>query len=137
MAELKMFDQTVGLLQKVLDLRLKNQQVITSNIANADTPGYVPAHFRFEKDLQRALSTPQAPQAGEQPGEIPVGGGRVAAVQGEVVRDPVNSSVGDGNGVRVDQQMIDLSENQIMYEAATEMLNHKFGLLKYVVDETK
>ena len=31
--------------------------------------------------------------------------------------------------------MIDLAENQIMYEAATQMLNKKMGLLKYVAGD--
>lgn len=136
MAEMKIFDQTVGVLQKVLDLRLKNQQIITSNIANAETPGYVPARFHFEADLRRALASPQTRLSTVQPGQISLEDGGLQGVQGEVVREAPPGGVGDGNGVRVDQEMLDLSENQIKYEAAARMLSQKFGLLKYVVDET-
>ncbi|MBU6376072.1 MAG: hypothetical protein KGQ59_08760, partial [Bdellovibrionales bacterium] len=34
------FDPTIGALNTVMNLRLMNQNVISSNIANADTPGY-------------------------------------------------------------------------------------------------
>jgi flagellar basal-body rod protein FlgB len=35
----------------------------------------------------------------------------------------------------VDQEMVALAENQILYEAATQMLNKKLGLLKYVAQD--
>lgn len=127
-----MFNSTVGLLKKVLDLRVKNQQVIASNIANADTPGYTPARLDFEKDLQRALGDPSPVRNGH-PNHFPLGGGGVDKVEGRVIRSPDTSGIGDRNGVQVDQEMIALAENQIMYESATQMLGKKLGLLKYVI----
>jgi len=132
MKEIAMFNSTVGLLKKVLDLRVKNQQVIASNIANADTPGYTPARLDFEKDLQRALGDP-SPARDRHPNHFPLDGGSVDKVEGRVIRSPDTSGIGDRNGVQVDQEMIALAENQIMYESATQMLSKKLGLLKYVI----
>ena len=42
------FDTTMRLLQKVLDLRSTNQEIIGANIANAETPGYAAQSFSFE-----------------------------------------------------------------------------------------
>jgi flagellar basal-body rod protein FlgB len=135
MKEIAMFDRTTGLLKKVLDLRVQKQQTIASNIANADTPGYAPARLEFETDLQRALGEPGSPAHAEHPSHIPLGGGGVDQVEGRVLRTPDASGIGDRNGVEVDQEMIALAENQIMYEATTQMLSKKLGLLKYVIQD--
>lgn len=135
MKDIAMFDRTTGLLKKVLDLRVQKQQTIASNIANADTPGYAPARLEFEADLQRALAEPGHPVRTEHPKHFPLAGGGVEQVAGKVLRTPDASGIGDRNGVEVDQEMIALAENQIMYEAATQMLSKKLGLLKYVIQD--
>jgi flagellar basal body rod protein FlgB len=56
MPGIQQFDTTMKLLQKVLDLRSKNQEIISSNIANAETPGYAAQSFTFEEQLKGALS---------------------------------------------------------------------------------
>ena len=57
----------------------------------------------------------------------------VSEVSGKIVRSPDTTGIGDNNGVSVDQEMIALSENQIMYETAAQLLKKKLSLLKYVV----
>ena len=49
------FDPVIGALNTVLNLRLLNQNVISSNIANADTPGYKAKAVEFESALRDAL----------------------------------------------------------------------------------
>jgi flagellar basal-body rod protein FlgB len=129
---MEIFDRTTRVLNKVLDLRQKNQQLIASNIANADTPGYAPAHLTFEGDLQQALSPPGAALPAPRPGHFAIGGSGLEGVQGKVLRTPSQSAIGDQNGVQLDQEMVDLAENEILYEAAAQMLNKKLALLKYV-----
>ena len=55
MDTLKPFDYHTQLLSKVLDLRAEKAQVIASNIANAETPGFTPSEFTFEQDLANAI----------------------------------------------------------------------------------
>ncbi len=127
------FDRTIGVLQKVLDLRLRKQQVIAANIANADTPGYTPVRLEFEKELRQAVNGPAIkPSPASHAAYFPLAAGDVASVQATITREASASVVGDRNGVDVNQEMIALAENQIMYEAAVEMINKKLGLLKYV-----
>jgi len=123
MPSMGIFDRTVGLLQKVLDLRIQNQQVIASNIANADTPGYAPAHLEFERDLEQAVNDSEKRPAVTHSAHFPIGAGGMDAVQAKVMRTPDSLGIGDG------------AENQILYEAATQMLNKKLGLLKYVAQD--
>ena len=49
------FDPTLGALNTAMNLRLINQNVIASNIANADTPGYKAQRLEFEGALREAL----------------------------------------------------------------------------------
>src|SRR6185369_14561862 len=50
-----LFNTTVELVGKSIDLRAKNQNLIASNIANAETPNYVPKALDFEEELQGVL----------------------------------------------------------------------------------
>lgn len=132
MPDMKIFDKSMVLLQKVLDLRLQNQQVIASNIANADTPGYSPVHLEFEEELQKAAAIPEKSPVKTHNTHFPINGGNLESVQAKLVRTPSKSGIGDGNSVKVNQEMVSLAENQLLYEAAVQILNKKLGLLKYV-----
>ena len=133
MKTLDLFNPSMNLLSKVLDLRSANQQVISSNIANAETPGYAPARFEFEKELRQAIGQNGFHLATDNPHHIPSNTKGVDNVTGTVVKLPDKTGIGDKNGVNVDQEMVSLSENEIMYEAAAQILKKKLSLLAYVV----
>ncbi|MFP7756393.1 flagellar basal body rod protein FlgB [Thermodesulfobacteriota bacterium B35] len=132
---IQQFDPTLVMLQKVLDLRAENQQVISSNIANADTPGYAPATLEFEEQLRSAMAGDGLKPVVTRPGHIPITPGDVSRVTGTISRHPDTTGIGDENGVSVDKEMVRLSENQILYEAAVTMLNKKLAALKYVAGD--
>lgn len=134
MSTLGIFDKTGQVLQKVMDLRQQNQDVIASNIANAQTPGFSPGRLEFQEALSSAVGRGETAMAATHPQHLPVGGG-INQVQGKVLRTPDRSGLGDGNNVNLDQEMINLAENQILYEGATQMLNKKMGILKYVAQD--
>ncbi len=51
-----MFESKIfTLLHKTLDFRTQRQDLLTSNIANKDTPGYKAEDMVFEKSLEKAL----------------------------------------------------------------------------------
>ena len=133
MNTLNLFDDTTTLLQKSLDLRSSNQRVIAGNIANAETPGYAPARFEFEQELKAAISGSDPALTTTHSRHLSMNSENVSQVEGKIVRSPDNTGIGDNNGVSVDQEMITLSENQIMYETAAQLLKKKLSLLKYVV----
>ena len=129
------FDSTINMLRKVLDLRSKNQQIISSNIANADTPGYTPSSLEFEDQLRSAVSGSELKPVATRPGHIPANPADLSRVQGTITTHPDRTGIGDENGVSVDKEMIKLSENQILYEAAIAMLNKKLSILKYAAND--
>jgi flagellar basal-body rod protein FlgB len=130
----KPFDSNMQLLSKVLDLRAQKAQVIAANIANAETPGFSPSRFDFEQDLAYALDKNKGIRLSmSHPAHIPLGPTNFQEVSGKVVMVKDQTGIGDKNGVSVDQEMLDLSENELMYETATQLLNKKLTLLKFVI----
>jgi flagellar basal-body rod protein FlgB len=134
MPGIQQFDTTMKLLQKVLDLRSKNQEIIGSNIANAETPGYSAQSFTFEDQLKSALSDNDSRPMTTQPNHIPLSPVNLGQVTGTISSKRDTSEIGDKNTVSVDQEMIKLSQNEILYETAVTMLNKKLSMLKYAAN---
>jgi len=131
-----MMDQTALLMKKSMDLRLRNQQIIAANVANAQTPGYQAKTFTFEDALRQAATGEGTDLEVTHPQHISTHGGAINNVTGTVGEIRDTSGMGDRNTVEVDQEMINLAENQIMYEATTQLLNKKLSIVKYVVQGT-
>jgi flagellar basal-body rod protein FlgB len=134
MPGIQQFDTTMRLLHKVLDLRTKNQEVIGANIANAETPGYAAQTFTFEDQLHTAMADGGLQSVTTQPNHIPLAPNNLEQVNGNLAVTRDKAGIGDKNTVSVDQEMIKLSKNQILYEAAVTMLNKKMALLKYAAN---
>ncbi len=126
-------DQTLTLLRKVLDLRADNEKVISSNIANSETPGYAPARFKFEDQLKNAMKKDAFTLQTTHSSHIPVGTGNIGSVQGTIVREHDTTGIGDQNGVSLDQEMLALSENELIYETAAQLLKKKLSIQKYII----
>lgn len=134
MDPLKPFDANMQLLGKVLDLRAKKAQVISANIANAETPGYAANRFDFEEDLAQAIKTGKGFKlATSHPGHLPVGPTNFNSVTGKIVTVKDATGIGDKNNVKVDQEMLDLSENELLYETAAQLLKMKMTQMNYVI----
>ncbi len=136
MDPLRPFDTNMQLLSKVLDLRAQKAQVISANIANAETPGYAASRFNFEEDLADAIHSGR--QGGIRfaaPNEkhISLGPANFNAVSGKIITEEDHTGLGDENGVSVDQEMLALSENELLYETTALLLKKKMSLLKHVI----
>lgn len=133
MNPLSPFDANMQLLSKVLDLRAENQKVIGSNIANAETPGYAPARFNFSEELSQAINRTGMPLATSHPGHIPLGPRSIDSVTGTILREPDQTGIGDENGVSVEEEMLALTENELLYETSAQLLKKKLTLMKFVI----
>lgn len=131
-----LFDKTTRALGAAANLRQVRQNVISSNIANAETPGYQAKKVDFEEALSRALNLEGKPlQAGTLPEHYPMGPGSLAKVRADVYENPDAQVNNDGNTVDIANEMTSLAENSIMYKAAIQLINKKMAALKYAVNE--
>jgi flagellar basal-body rod protein FlgB len=136
MDPLKPFDTNMQLLSKVLDLRAQKAQVISANIANAETPGYAASRFDFEEDLANAIDSGRhggIRLAAPNEKHISPGPGNFHSVNGKIIIEQDQTGIGDENGVSVDQEMLALSENELLYETTAQLLKKKMTLLKHVI----
>lgn len=130
----KVFDPTIGALNTSLNLRLVNQNVISSNIANADTPGYKAKAVEFESALRDALGVGTTlPSEGTNPAHIIHRA--TDPVYPEIYDDPNGVESLDGNTVDRASEMAKMAENQLLYDASAELLKRKLAMLKYAVNE--
>jgi flagellar basal-body rod protein FlgB len=128
------FDNTIGALNTSLNLRLMNQNVISSNVANADTPGYKSKAVDFEQTFREILGTTDNISVGSSEA------GHIAPQESdpvfpEIYDDPNGVESLDGNTVDRAAEMAKMAENQIMYDGSVEMLKKKLGMLKYAISE--
>ena len=135
-----LFGTTVTVLGKTIDLRARNQALIASNVANAETPHYTPKALSFENELQGALKGGKKQvQAPTHARHFPLNGSssRVQDVTGKVVETPAKSPGKDGNAVEIEAEMSRMTENQIMYNASVQILAKKFEGLRSALREGK
>lgn len=135
MAEI--FDKTTRALGASVNLRQLRNNVIASNIANAETPGYQAKKVDFEEALARAIDLEGlgSKVEGLQPEHFPVGRGALSRVKADIYENPDVQVSNDGNTVDLHREMSALAENSIMYKAAIQLINKKMAALKYVVSE--
>lgn len=138
------FSRTIDVLGKSVDLRAKNQNLIASNIANAETPNYIPKALAFEQELQGAINDRQSgqrssstPNARHIPLRGAGGTNSLQSVTGRVVETPASTPGRDGNAVELENEMGRMAENQIMFNASVQMLSKKFEGLRTAIREGK
>ena len=127
-----------------LVLRAERQRAIASNIANADTPGYVARDFKFGDALREAakMNAGNGAQALRTAGGTPTSGAAVAAAGASrhipISPDSSTSSIDkygalgyavqtqpslDNNTVDLDRERANFVDNAVRYEATLRFLN--------------
>jgi flagellar basal-body rod protein FlgB len=123
-------EQDLGPLRNAMNIRGHRQELLASNIANADTPHFKARDVDFKSALQTALGassgtsvdavTLARTQAGHLPGtnDLPYGGAVKyrAEYQGAV----------DGNTVNMDVERASMAENSLQLEALIMFVNKRF-----------
>jgi flagellar basal-body rod protein FlgB len=112
----------MNLLEHFLNLSATRQALITSNIANVDTPGYHTRDISFKDEMQRALQS--ASQGDNLETTQPV----IHEVHGLITRP-------DGNNVSIDREGMLLSEVQLQFSIASQLMKAKFKELSLAINE--
>lgn len=124
-------DEALRFQQTALSLRSARQELLASNIANADTPNYKAKDVDFASALQNAL--------GGKTAELQVARTAVAHLEGSanlsvlgapvMYRKPVQPSA-DGNTVDMDVERAQFADNALRYEASVKFVSERLkGIL--------
>jgi len=108
----------LALLERYLDVTTMRQTLVTTNIANIDTPGYHTRDVDFRGELRRAMDGEA--RGGTSPFVMPVRG---------LVERP------DGNNVSPDREAMLLAEVQLQFKAATAVIRAEFAQLSTAIRE--
>jgi len=105
-----------------LMLRSQRQQVLASNIANADTPGYIARDFDFAKALQSA-SGGTTPSAVSTTHTRHLRAGHADPLNPELAYSVQTEPSQDGNSVDLDRERANFVDNSIRYESTLRFIN--------------
>lgn len=130
-----LFDPAIQYLQKVADYRVARQEVVASNIANTETPGYIAREVPFEAYLSRAESGKSAGPGATHPRHIgvPVGGSGPISPPLESEGDAVRV---DGNNVVLEKEMTKSAENTVGYMTAMTLISRKMRAIRTAIDDS-
>ncbi len=113
-----------------LTLRAERQRLLASNIANADTPGYVARDMKFTEALtaatggNHAMSTSHESRGGSygttQARHIPLSGFSEQSTVGYAVQTQPSL---DNNSVDMDRERAAFMDNAVRYEATLRFIN--------------
>ena len=120
-------------------VRAARHEILSANIANADTPGYRPKDIDFDSIIRSVTeiddsSSDQMERRMEAIANSPLD------LQAAIYEpSSFNSKHGDdrldGNGVSLDRQMALLTENSLEFETSLALLSRKLAGLRYAIGE--
>jgi flagellar basal-body rod protein FlgB len=110
-----MLNSVAGSMERYMDLLSARQKLVTSNIANADTPGYHTQDVDFQFEFMSMVKG-QAPAVMEPEG---------------LVEKP------DGNNVDMDREARLLSENTIRFNLASTLARNEIKMYRNAIQEGK
>jgi len=112
---------TLRVLERGLDVASSRHQILANNIANVDTPGFKRSAVDFAQAMADAMKTADS-------GEQVHSSIRVVTEENTVVRN-------DGNNVDIEREMAELAENNLLYNAMSQLLGARYAQLRTVINE--
>lgn len=110
-----MVDKLAEGIERYMDLVALRQRLVSSNIANAETPNYRTKDVDFASEMQAMLD-----------GDAPK------------VTEPAGlAAKSDGNNVSMEREMRLLSENAIRFQIASSLLKTEVRQIKSAIQEGK
>lgn len=108
-----------------LNARLEKQGLVQSNIANIETPGYAVQDFNFSTVMKNALQNREPLNRTH---------------QNHIALDPLEVSesmefIKEDRPVDLDEEMLKLSENQLMYQVTAKIVSKQLEGLRLAIDE--
>ncbi|MDD2791307.1 MAG: flagellar basal body rod protein FlgB [Sulfurimonas sp.] len=131
--------RTHSLISDALDFRAARQDMIASNIANADTPFYKPRDIEFEGALRAKRAellnekSPHLELAQTDAKHIPLQSETSSQSAKLFYRDG-HMARNDGNSVDLDVETTEMSKNSVMFNALIQANKKDSNIFKSVID---
>lgn len=119
---LNRINDTLDFQGQALSLRSHRQRLIASNIANADTPGFVARDFDFAQALREATGALPAGQGPAVTSERHLSGAAGGGAPNLLYATPSQTNL-DRNTVDMDRERAAFADNAVKYEATLRFIN--------------
>lgn len=117
------FDSALGIHPQALAIRAQRAEILASNIANADTPGYKARDIDFKSILGNVGFQNSTALRRTHPQHIQISSAETSAEL--LYRTPDQPSL-DGNTVDIHREKSAFAENAFRYQASLQFLSNKF-----------
>ncbi|KFZ36920.1 flagellar basal body rod protein FlgB [Shewanella mangrovi] len=125
------FDKALGVHQYTLGIRAERAEVLSSNIANADTPHYKARDVDFSSALQGAMSHQQGlKMAATSDKHFDL---QALTQQNVKFRVPDQPDTGDGNTVDMQHEQQAFMQNSLEYQMSLGFLSGRFSGMKKAI----
>lgn len=119
-----------GMIKDRMHWLSERQGVLAQNVANADTPGYVPRDLK-ELDFNTMVGSGQVGKMQmAQTSARHLSGTVVGSSSLKVVRSPDSETSPSGNSVVLEEQMVKVSDTQLQYDTVTGLYSKSMSILK-------
>ncbi|MDF2557300.1 MAG: flagellar basal-body rod protein FlgB [Bacillales bacterium] len=125
---------TINLLQSALNASSMRQQVISNNLANAETPGYKAKKVAFESILKQKLSNQSSFEGKRTDSRHFFIGDSSRMPSAQVLEDNETIMQNNENNVDVDKEMTNMGKNALWYNSLTQQLNNQFQELSIAIN---
>lgn len=121
-----LFNKTTDILTKLIGFRSDRHRIISSNIANIDTPGYTARDLKF-KMVMAEVTDNRLTKTHEK--HLPSGKSESLKMEIEVIDS--------GEKVDLDNEMVNLAENHLRHNLSIEFLSRKFRSINNIIKEVR
>jgi flagellar basal-body rod protein FlgB len=134
---LNKIDKEIAFVQAALNLRARRQEILASNLANADTPNYKARDLDFASALRGAMGATGGAagplsMARTQSGHLDGTGSGSGMAANTKYRSAVQPSL-DGNTVDMDVERAHFTENALHYQFLLDRASAAFSTMKLAV----
>lgn len=121
-------------LYEQLNFRAEKQKVISSNIANINTPNYKTKELVFEDELNTQTNVLKMKQTNSK--HISTIDNNLSSVNPKLLEVQGLQEQNDGNNVNLDSQMSEMSKNKVLYDAIQSSIRRDSKLFRSVIESS-
>ncbi|CNK31397.1 flagellar basal body rod protein FlgB [Yersinia frederiksenii] len=124
--------------QDALSLLTQRQDILASNIANVDTPGYLARDIDFSQQLKNAVdrSTPeQGPLTLALTSGAHIAGVAPAIDSNQLLYRIPDQPSADGNTVDMDRERVSFADNSMKYQSSLTILSTQIKGMMSVINQ--
>lgn len=125
-----------NLLFEHLNFRGERQKVISSNIANINTPNFKTKDLVFENELKKSSLQNSLQLQGTNQKHLVNNNIQNNSLQYKLVNVNGLQEQNDGNNVNLDTQMSEMSKNKILYDAIQSSIKKDSRLFRSVIESS-